>query len=119
MASSRFYDEAGLDDYLNEVRDIAQGHGHAANDIADEEPVSTPESEGHSLCCVIHWNDVNLFVGYAHRALDVYKCLCCTEGEKEAAWMRGVGLEEVAAAYESELSSVHVVVLINVVSINC
>lgn len=53
MASSRFYDEAGLDDYLNEVRDIAQGHGHAANDIADEEPVSTPESEGHSLGCVM------------------------------------------------------------------
>lgn len=55
-----------------------------------------------------------MFVGYAHRALDVHKCLCCTEGEKEAAWMRGVGLEEVAAAYESELSSVHVVMLINV-----
>lgn len=32
----------------------------------------------------------------------------CTEGELEAKWLKDVGLEEVAAFYESEFSSIDI-----------
>jgi hypothetical protein len=41
MATSKSQEELELDDYLNEIKDIAQGHRHSVDDI--DEPIKAPE----------------------------------------------------------------------------
>lgn len=80
MATSKSQEELELDDYLNEIKDIAQGHRHSVDDI--DEPIKAPEGKEvvHLIYKLLHYTVYEQNVQNLLQIAILFKTMISTSG---------------------------------------